>query len=123
MHMIGWLRIVIGIALFFFLADDGIRDGRVTGVQTCALPVWICPRSFLIEGHKDDRGQILINNMVDVVEVAEAHGWEIGRASCRERADRSDGVVVVRRDKPRNGATSDRQIPRKGHETRSNAAD
>src|SRR5690348_17717774 len=26
---------------FFFQAEDGIRDGRVTGVQTCALP--ICP--------------------------------------------------------------------------------
>src|SRR4051794_16435187 len=25
--------------LFFFQAEDGIRDGRVTGVQTCALPI------------------------------------------------------------------------------------
>src|SRR6266487_2608868 len=24
---------------FFFQAEDGIRDGRVTGVQTCALPI------------------------------------------------------------------------------------
>src|SRR6266581_3849341 len=24
---------------FFFRAEDGIRDGRVTGVQTCALPI------------------------------------------------------------------------------------
>src|SRR5207253_5314813 len=23
----------------FFQADDGIRDGHVTGVQTCALPI------------------------------------------------------------------------------------
>src|SRR5215510_14699054 len=23
----------------FFLAEDGIRDGHVTGVQTCALPI------------------------------------------------------------------------------------
>src|SRR5256885_3570346 len=27
---------------FFFQAEDGIRDYKVTGVQTCALP--ICPR-------------------------------------------------------------------------------
>src|SRR5439155_6844489 len=27
--------------IFFFQAEDGIRDGHVTGVQTCALP--ICP--------------------------------------------------------------------------------
>src|SRR5690625_6420236 len=28
---------------FFFQAEDGIRDGHVTGVQTCALPIFnIC---------------------------------------------------------------------------------
>src|SRR5690625_1351857 len=26
-------------AFFFFQAEDGIRDGHVTGVQTCALPI------------------------------------------------------------------------------------
>src|SRR5260370_18055351 len=26
---------------FFFQAEDGIRDSSVTGVQTCALPIWI----------------------------------------------------------------------------------
>src|SRR6266566_8039675 len=25
---------------FFFQAEDGIRDYKVTGVQTCALPIW-----------------------------------------------------------------------------------
>src|SRR6267154_5417322 len=25
--------------VFLFQAEDGIRDGRVTGVQTCALPI------------------------------------------------------------------------------------
>src|SRR5689334_6030835 len=27
------------VILFFFQAEDGIRDGTVTGVQTCALPI------------------------------------------------------------------------------------
>src|SRR6267378_5522657 len=27
-------------AFFFFQAEDGIRDLYVTGVQTCALPIW-----------------------------------------------------------------------------------
>src|SRR5690554_345445 len=27
---------------FFFQAEDGIRDADVTGVQTCALPIYIC---------------------------------------------------------------------------------
>src|SRR5689334_24426008 len=28
---------------FFFQAEDGIRDGTVTGVQTCALPICLLP--------------------------------------------------------------------------------
>src|SRR2546429_8896090 len=28
---------------FFFQAEDGIRYVAVTGVQTCALPIWIRP--------------------------------------------------------------------------------
>src|SRR5688500_19488549 len=27
---------------FFFQAEDGIRDYKVTGVQTCALPIYPC---------------------------------------------------------------------------------
>src|SRR5690349_23903742 len=36
--------IVLGIAIFvfFFQAEDGIRDLYVTGVQTCALPISPC---------------------------------------------------------------------------------
>src|SRR2546425_2036301 len=29
-----------GFYFFFFQAEDGIRDKLVTGVQTCALPIW-----------------------------------------------------------------------------------
>src|SRR5205823_10329594 len=32
---------VVVYVVFFFQAEDGIRDKLVTGVQTCALP--ICP--------------------------------------------------------------------------------
>src|SRR5256884_7343772 len=30
-----------GLGFFFFQAEDGIRDVAVTGVQTCALPIFI----------------------------------------------------------------------------------
>src|SRR5690348_13622170 len=30
----------INFFTFFFQAEDGLRDGRVTGVQTCALPIF-----------------------------------------------------------------------------------
>src|SRR5688500_20334166 len=29
----------LSILIFFFQAEDGIRDYKVTGVQTCALPI------------------------------------------------------------------------------------
>src|SRR2546427_5345839 len=31
------------LVFFFFQAEDGIRDLTVTGVQTCALPIWPRP--------------------------------------------------------------------------------
>src|SRR2546430_10553890 len=31
--------------VFFFQAEDGIRDLTVTGVQTCALPICVARRS------------------------------------------------------------------------------
>src|SRR5690348_18207555 len=38
------------IFFFFFQAEDGIRDGRVTGVQTCALPICLSPSVPLVVG-------------------------------------------------------------------------
>src|SRR5262249_60085103 len=43
-----WLSVVVphfalgdcGSFIFFFQAEDGIRDWSVTGVQTCALPIF-----------------------------------------------------------------------------------
>src|SRR5271166_1902976 len=35
------MLIVIFFFFFFFQAEDGIRDGHVTGVQTCALPIFL----------------------------------------------------------------------------------
>src|SRR5437016_9684767 len=35
-----WLAWRCAGASFFFQAEDGIRDWSVTGVQTCALPIW-----------------------------------------------------------------------------------
>src|SRR5258708_17443274 len=39
LHMAG------SLAVFFFQAEDGIRDDLVTGVQTCALPISLPARS------------------------------------------------------------------------------
>src|SRR3989475_5646917 len=34
---------IFQVVCFFFQAEDGIRDLTVTGVQTCALPIWRPP--------------------------------------------------------------------------------
>ena len=33
-------RPLVDVVVFFFQAEDGIRDIGVTGVQTCALPIF-----------------------------------------------------------------------------------
>src|SRR5258708_8696188 len=43
--------------LFFFQAEDGIRDDLVTGVQTCALPIYLVPPP---KGSPDDPLKALI---------------------------------------------------------------
>src|SRR5256885_2682869 len=39
MALIVMLHSSVVIFFFFFQAEDGIRDYKVTGVQTCALPI------------------------------------------------------------------------------------
>src|SRR5579863_3318171 len=45
--------------LFFLHAEDGIRDGRVTGVQTCALPIsGAAPEGPLLDGRRRHRDHL-----------------------------------------------------------------
>src|SRR5256885_8620215 len=41
-----YIYLYLSHIFFFFQAEDGIRDYKVTGVQTCALP--ICKKGCLI---------------------------------------------------------------------------
>ena len=38
-YCVGLYLCSVVVAIFFFQAEDGIRDYKVTGVQTCALPI------------------------------------------------------------------------------------
>src|SRR5207249_5964144 len=40
---------------FFFQAEDGIRDRNVTGVQTCALPIYRAPVRRVGQRQRADR--------------------------------------------------------------------
>ena len=37
---------IVFIFVFFFQAEDGIRDHCVTGVQTCALPIFLSTNAY-----------------------------------------------------------------------------
>src|SRR6267143_5058151 len=44
MSLFSFMKGAIALRCFFFFqAEDGIRDGTVTGVQTCALPISAAP--------------------------------------------------------------------------------
>ena len=67
---------------FFFQAEDGIRDYKVTGVQTCALPISISlAQNFASMGEK----VLLIEGDIRRRVFREYFDIKIGRASCRER--------------------------------------
>src|SRR5580765_2812724 len=53
---------------FFFQAEDGIRDGRVTGVQTCALPIFVAGELdvtgvLAVELFETTNGRVLVNEL------------------------------------------------------------
>src|SRR5439155_16314877 len=102
--------------LFFFQAEDGIRDGHVTGVQTCALPIFIHERFCCNRG---DGSQNLMwyslfaprsckGRSIGLASAVATHleavgtvsrQTEIGRASCREREKIMDVVSIVKTTK------------------------
>src|SRR2546421_5868625 len=81
------------LCFFFFQAEDGIRDLIVTGVQTCALPIFeadavLVPRD--VPGDRDHELAVHARERHDArPRLAEAlrdpTDGEIGRASCREK--------------------------------------
>src|SRR5439155_13011420 len=98
---------------FFFQAEDGIRDGHVTGVQTCALPIFELTRPRPRELDRCRRREsALCPAEAELCADARASGSfrdhrarsravgpgaEIGRASCRERELSAVGAVGFER--------------------------
>src|SRR5256885_7324744 len=87
--------------LFFFQAEDGIRDYKVTGVQTCALPISNVREAGAIRGalaagpgnslrvpgirHLPDGCFAGKHRVFTFLKWKLKHSTKIGRASCRER--------------------------------------
>src|SRR5205823_8177611 len=101
---------------FFFQAEDGIRDKLVTGVQTCALPIWppaAGRRAYQLRSRACNAirrqgrraraaGRLRNNGRVCSTRhrgpATRRDRWtdqdrEIGRASCRERVKEQDVAV------------------------------
>src|SRR5699024_12875920 len=108
---------------FFFQAEDGIRDRNVTGVQTCALPIFLTvgtPRSRRITAARRRTGNLdppLAQRQgtappIGRADAARHRGWareEIGRASCRERGSGGGEGGGAKRRKRWTKRTADRQ--------------
>ena len=74
--------IKIILFLFFFQAEDGIRDYKVTGVQTCALPIL---DGTLETDALSINGTTVTSTAAELNLVDGITAGKIGRASCRER--------------------------------------
>src|SRR5205807_5295427 len=97
--------------IFFFQAEDGIRDYKVTGVQTCALPILFRMSAPVMR--VNDRSWAVScfssSPMMSSTSPPEQNPRPspvIGRASCRERVWISVGGVVLQK-KPRQGLVPD----------------
>src|SRR5690606_39689828 len=107
---------------FFFQAEDGIRDFHVTGVQTCALPIW------LLDALDVRVGDLLVDGLADRVdEVERPHGSvDEGRAARLHGAARDEhggDVQAQRREHDRKsgveGKEGDSERRRKYYKERS----
>src|SRR5256884_1746721 len=93
------IRIYLQFCFFFFQAEDGIRDVAVTGVQTCALPIWKLTGNLVnfLRGESKRIGAEEVSKRYVYLTAGSCGACrfgqyhqsyelaQIGRASCRER--------------------------------------
>src|SRR2546422_7042884 len=82
------------IFLFFFQAEDGIRDVAVTGVQTCALPI-----SF---GSPDDKRDRSASEMLSSISQLCDYRWNLVPVSRHQPdLDRKKQLLLLDRSEER----------------------
>src|SRR5205807_3774510 len=81
------LPYICGYFFFFFQAEDGIRDYKVTGVQTCALPIF---RQIVRAQTGGERVRVRLTNELGVapVNIGAVH---IARSSLNRSEERRVG--------------------------------
>src|SRR5690606_42147798 len=100
--------------LFFFQAEDGIRDFHVTGVQTCALPISTGKPTVVGYTLKDiDTWAQLVARSIraaggragDTVHVAYGYGLFTGGLGAHYGAERAGCTVI-----PMSGGQTEKQV-------------
>src|SRR5256885_5060348 len=108
---------LVDVCFFFFQAEDGIRDYKVTGVQTCALPIWDsragtihCDRPNVRPPRSSGCGAGPCDHGPAPWPAASRDPWrrklrggpvEIGRAACRGRGEISGVAGSLKKKKER----------------------
>src|SRR2546430_11512899 len=91
--------VLFGSIVFFFQAEDGIRDLTVTGVQTCALPISIFasrPRDeWLARLHEQDVPCAPVNSVAEALADAQVAHLKLARRMSRPDGASEDRKSVV----------------------------
>src|SRR5256885_5620278 len=87
---------VCSLIFFFFQAEDGIRDYKVTGVQTCALPIFASQKVVKHRAREDEEERVgrkvVANAYVDRAQHQEARE-ERERQRSEEHTSNSSHLV------------------------------
>src|SRR5687767_16017076 len=83
---------IVYVFFFFFQAEDGIRDKLVTGVQTCALPIFPDAIRRIVETCLEKEPGDRYQEYEDLIEDLEA--WQQGQPPAHRSEERRVGKSV-----------------------------
>src|SRR5690606_40656332 len=97
---------------FFFQAEDGIRDFHVTGVQTCALPIYLVVTALPGETYDDAVSAILPWAITEVAPLAGPASLPRLHAAATARCRSAEAGSTLRSEERRVGKECDSQVSR-----------
>src|SRR2546430_9339975 len=86
---VGAVLVTLGLSVIFIQAEDGIRDLTVTGVQTCALPIF----HEMFAGYYDRPRDV--DQVIELVGLAEKRDARVKTLSGGQKRRLDLGVALV----------------------------